>query len=78
LQLFYSLLTDLLELSVNPKALVPRNPDLRRELEDLGKKVDFGWVARAAASLDQLSARLRRNVGRQLGLDAVAASMFVR
>jgi DNA polymerase III subunit delta' len=78
LELFYSLLTDLLELSVNPKALVPRNPDLRRELEDLGKKVDPGWVARAAASLDQLSARLRRNVGRQIGLDAVAASMSVR
>ena len=78
LELFYSLLTDLLELSVNPKALVPRNPDLRRELEDLGKKVDLGWVARAAASLDQLSARLRRNVGRQIGLDAVAASMSVR
>jgi DNA polymerase-3 subunit delta' len=78
LELFYSLLTDLLELSVNPKALVPRNLDLRRELEDLGKKVDLGWVARAAASLDQLSARLRRNVGRQIGLDAVAASMSVR
>jgi DNA polymerase-3 subunit delta' len=78
LELFYSLLTDLLELSVNSKALVPRNPDLRRELEDLGKKVDTGWVARAAASLDQLSARLRRNVGRQIGLDAVAASMSVR
>src|SRR5271154_231318 len=78
LGLFYSLLTDLLELSVNPKALVTRNPDLRRELEDLGKKVDPGWVARAAASLDQLSARLRRNVGRQIGLDAVAASMSVR
>ena len=77
LELFYSLLTDLLELSVNPKALAPRNPDLRRELEDLGKKVDLGWVARAVASLDQLSARLRRNVGRQLGLDAVAASMHV-
>ena len=78
LELFYSLLTDLLELSVNPKALVPRNPDLRRELEDLGKKVDFDWVARATASLDQLSARLRRNVGRQIGLDAVAASLSVR
>ncbi len=77
LELFYSLLTDLLELSVNPKALAPRNPDLRRELEDLGKKVDLGWVARTVASLDQLSARLRRNVGRQLGLDAVAASMHV-
>jgi DNA polymerase III subunit delta' len=78
LELFYSLLTDLLELSVNPKALLPRNPDLRRELEDLSKKVDLGWVARAASNLDQFSARLRRNIGRQLGLDAVAVSMQVR
>jgi DNA polymerase-3 subunit delta' len=78
LALFYSLLTDLLELSVNPKALVPRNPDFRRELEDLGKKVDLDWVARATASLDELSARHRRNVGRQLGLDAVSVSMGIR
>ncbi len=58
LELFYSLLTDLLELSVNPNALLPRNPDLRRELEDLGKKVDLGWVERAAASVDRFSSRL--------------------
>jgi DNA polymerase III subunit delta' len=78
LELFYSLLTDLLELSVNPKALLPRNPDLRRELEDLGKKVDLGWVERAAASVDRFSSRLRRNVGRQLGLEGVALSMGAR
>jgi len=75
LELFYSLLTDLLELSVNPKACLPRNPDLRRELEVLGKQIDLGWVVRAVGSLDQLSSRLRRNVGRQLGLDAVSISL---
>jgi DNA polymerase III subunit delta' len=75
LELFYSLLTDLLELSQDPTACVPRNPDLRRELDILSKKVDLDWVARAAGSLDRLESRLRRNVGRQLGLDAVAVSM---
>jgi len=75
LELFYSLATDLLELSSGPKTYVPRNPDLRRELEALGKAVDLEWVARAADNLDQLHGRLRRNVNRQLGLDAVAVSL---
>ncbi len=75
LELFYSLLTDLLELAHDPKAGLPRNPDLRRELETFGRKVDLDWVARAAGSLDRLEGRLRRNIGRQLGLDAIAVSL---
>ncbi len=75
LELFYSLLTDLLELSLGPKVCAPRNPDLARELEILSKKVTLDWVTRAAGSLDRLESRLRRNIGRQLGLDAVAISM---
>jgi DNA polymerase-3 subunit delta' len=78
LELFYSLLTDLLELSQDQKAWFPRNPDLRRELEGLGKKVNLEWVANSAASLDRLHRRLRRNVSRQLGLDAVAISLYNR
>jgi DNA polymerase III subunit delta' len=77
LAVFYSLLADLLELSHSPKNLMLRNPDLRRELEGLAKKVTDGWVARATESLDRLEARLRRNVGRQLGLDAVAEGLRV-
>ncbi|MFZ0908234.1 MAG: hypothetical protein WA766_11040 [Candidatus Acidiferrales bacterium] len=78
IELFYSLVTDLLELSVNSKNSLLRNPDLRRELEVLGNKVNLGWVNRAVSSLDQLSSRLRRNVGRQLGLDAVTVSLGIR
>src|SRR5579863_575663 len=77
LGLFYSLLSDLLELSHNAKFFAPRNPDLRRELENLGKKISDAWVARATNSLDRLEMRLRRNVGRQLGLDAVAESLRI-
>lgn len=77
LGLFYSLLSDLLELSHNAKSFVPRNPDLRRELESLGKKITDAWVAQATNSLDRLETRLRRNVGRQLGLDAVAESLRI-
>ena len=78
IEVFYSLLTDLLEFSVNSKHPSLRNPDLRRELEALGKKVDLGWVIRSVAGFDELSGRLRRNVGRQLGLDAVSVSMSPR
>jgi DNA polymerase III subunit delta' len=75
LQLFYSLLTDLLELSECPKRALSRNPDLKRELESLGKRIDLAWVVRATNGLDRLQARLRRNIGRQLALDAYAASL---
>jgi DNA polymerase-3 subunit delta' len=75
LELFYSLLTDLLEFSQGPKSSLPRNPDLQREIEVLSKKVDFEWVIRATRGLDSLESRLRRNIGRQLGLDAYVASL---
>ena len=78
LELIYSLLTDLLESSQGPKSSLPRNPDLRREIDTLGQKIDWDWILRETRGLDQLEGRLRRNVGRQLGLDALAASMSIR
>jgi DNA polymerase-3 subunit delta' len=75
LGLLYSLLTDLLEVSEGRKSSFPRNPDLSRELESLGRKVDWTWVLRATQGLDTLETRLRRNVSRQLGLDALAGSL---
>jgi len=78
LELIYSLLTDLLESSQGPKSSLPRNPDLRREIETLGQKIDWDWILRATRGLDQLEGRLRRNIGRQLSLDALTASMAAR
>ncbi len=78
LGMFYSLLADLLELSHSPKGFVPRNPDLRRELQAMASVVDDAWIARATESLDRLESRLRRNVGRQLGLDSVAVALGTR
>jgi DNA polymerase-3 subunit delta' len=78
LDLFYSLLSDVLEFSQGQKQSLPRNPDLRRELEALGRKVNFEWILRATQGLDVLDSRLRRNVGRQLGLDAHIASLATR
>jgi DNA polymerase-3 subunit delta' len=72
---FYGLLTDLLELTSKIKDPVLRNAPLSRELEALAKSVDSGWVLRAVAGFDELYAGARRNLNRQLGLDALAASL---
>jgi DNA polymerase-3 subunit delta' len=78
LELFYSLFTDLLESSQGSNSTLPRNPDLHREVQILSQKVHWDWVARATQGLDSLESRLRRNVGRQLGLDALLASLAIR
>jgi DNA polymerase-3 subunit delta' len=78
LALFYSLLTDLLESAVDSKGSLPRNPDLRGEIEGLGKKINWEWVVRATQGLDTLEGRMRRNIGRQLGLDALVTSFSTR
>ncbi len=75
LELFYSFFTDLLELSCGPADCALRNPALRQDLVAMSKKVDLDWVAKAVEGLDQLHGRLRRNINRQLGLDAVAISL---
>jgi len=78
LAVFYSVFTDLLEVSQGPKGSNPRNPDLRREVESLAGKVDWEWVLQATRGLDKLESRLRRNIGRQLGLDSLLVSLGAR
>jgi DNA polymerase-3 subunit delta' len=75
LEVFYSLLTDLLAILLAPKNGPLRNPDLRPGLEELGKKLNAGWVLRAVEDLDRLESGLHRNIGRQLGLDAWAVTL---
>lgn len=72
---FYGLLTDLLELTSNVKEPVLRNAHLAKELQSLSHSVDTAWVFRAIAGFDELFSGLRRNLNRQLGLDALAASL---
>jgi DNA polymerase-3 subunit delta' len=75
LEVFYSLLTDLLDLSSSSTKKVLRNPALRRELETLSKRIDAAWIRKAVDGFDVLNARTRRNINRSLGLDAVAISL---
>jgi len=69
------LLTDLLEITSKVKEPVLRNVSLAKELQSLGKTVDSAWVLRAIAGFDEIYAGARRNLNRQLGLDALAASL---
>jgi len=72
---FYGLLTDLLELTSGVTHPALRNVPLAKELEALAKSVDSRWVMRAISGFDELHAGARRNLNRQLGLDALAASL---
>ena len=78
MEVLYSLFTDLLESALSLKSRVPRNPDLQAEIASLGKKVNGDWIFQATRAVDVLDGRLRRNIGRQLGLDALMVSLAVR
>jgi DNA polymerase-3 subunit delta' len=72
---FYGLLSDLLELTSGVKQPTFRNRPLVKELTALANSVDTAWVMRAISGFDELHAGARRNLNRQLGLDALAASL---
>ena len=72
---FYSLLSDLLELTAHVKNPTLRNAPLVKELTLLASLVNTAWVMRAISGFDELHAGARRNLNRQLGLDALAASL---
>jgi DNA polymerase-3 subunit delta' len=78
LDIFYGLLSDLLELTAGVKQPLLRNANLARELTALSKRIDSRWVMRAIAGFDEVHAGARRNLNRQLGLDALAASLGPR
>jgi DNA polymerase III subunit delta' len=72
---FYGLLSDLLELSAGLKSPQLRNPHLAKELETLAGSVNSDWVMRAITGIDELASGARRNLNRQLGMDALAAAL---
>ncbi len=75
ISIFHGLLTDLLELTSKVKKPVLRNIPLAKELDALSQVVDGRWVMQAISGFDELYAGARRNLNRQLGLDAVAAAL---
>jgi DNA polymerase-3 subunit delta' len=75
LGIFYSVLSDLLQLTAGTNVPLLRNPHLAGELESLSRTINTLWVERAIAGIDELAAGARRNLNRQLGLDSLAASL---
>lgn len=70
----YSLLQDLLYLLSGMPELV-RNTDLTSELTNLAGAIDLEWVQRASQRLGEVESGMRRNLLRNLSLDAYATSL---
>jgi DNA polymerase-3 subunit delta' len=75
LAVFYSLLSDLLEITSGIDSPQLRNTLLRTEIETVAKRINVRWVMRAMRGLDHIAAGARRNLNRQLGLDALAGEL---
>jgi DNA polymerase-3 subunit delta' len=52
-----------------------RNVDKRREIERMAETFDFAWIEAAVRGMDSVQSGLRRNLLRNLSLDALAAEM---
>jgi DNA polymerase-3 subunit delta' len=68
--MLHSLLSDLLHLRLGSGRLI--NTDIREELRELSERIDFEWVERAARDLDELQRLERRNIQKQIAVEALA------
>jgi DNA polymerase-3 subunit delta' len=67
-EILYGLLSDLVRLSHGAGEIV--NQDIRRDLETLAAKAGFDWIVRAAEGVDELEEYRRRNIQKQVALEA--------
>jgi DNA polymerase-3 subunit delta' len=73
LDVLYTLLEDLLLLQNGASGI--RNQDVKSELSALAKDVDFEWIRRAVAKVDELVEFLRRNIQKGIALDALVTDL---
>jgi DNA polymerase-3 subunit delta' len=73
LKVLYALLEDIVALREGHDTI--RNADIRGELERLASAVGFEWVRRAVAQTDELRMLLRRNIQKNIALDAWVMSV---
>jgi len=69
LKVLYDLLRDLLVVMERGGEI--RNQDIRRELESLAGRVQFAWIRKAVAQVDELVEFMRRNIQKSIALDAL-------
>jgi len=77
LEVLYSLLEDVVLLAHGSRKTL-RNHDIRPDLEALAGRVDFDWLRRAIARVDELVELGRRNIQKSIAFDAFAASLRSR
>ncbi len=76
LEVCYGLLRDLLVLNQGGGQRLPlRNSDIAERLERLAARVDFGWLRRAVEQADEIAGLLRRNIQKNLALDALMVEL---
>jgi DNA polymerase-3 subunit delta' len=73
LKVLYFLLEDLVHLREGVGGI--RNIDLRAPLEALARRVSFEWLREAVRRIDRLVADLRRNIHKNIALDALALEL---
>jgi DNA polymerase-3 subunit delta' len=73
LRVLYDLLRDLLLLNLGTGEI--RNQDISRELEAVAAKLEFTWLRRAVKKVDEIAELVRRNIQKQIALDAVITEL---
>jgi DNA polymerase-3 subunit delta' len=73
LAMLYSLLQDVLRLQQGAADI--RNADLAPRLKPLAARVDFEWLRRAVAKVDELAGLARRNIQKNIALDSFVAEL---
>lgn len=74
LKILYVLLEDLLLLSVASADEI-RNQDIRKELTELASHISLDWIRAAVKRIDELSELVRRNIQKNIALDALVVEL---
>jgi DNA polymerase III subunit delta' len=75
LKVLYDLLRDLVILRESGGAVSIKNEDIRPELEPLAAKLEFAWIRKAVAQVDEIVEFLRRNIQKNIALDALIVKL---
>lgn len=73
LKVLYELLRDLLLLREGAGEI--RNRDMRGDMEALARGLDFAWIRKAVARVDEIAELIRRNIQKTIALDALIAEL---
>lgn len=73
LRTLYQLLEDILLLRQGARGV--RNIDVEEQLRSIAGRVSFTWIRQAVAKVDQLAQLVRRNIQKNIALDAMIAEL---